>query len=188
MSNLDCPSSLTRADLKEFKRQFPKILKSKKSAKDYLLALRNYDYVVAELYCTRNKLAESRKNLQELSKFNDQKMQKIFSLQQQLEDNEKYYLMKYKDFKEIENKLKITEERRRVNSGKIGGLVKQNNILNQKNELYLQIIDSKDRDLKQAAIIIKCLNDKIKSLKNKPTIEELKEYERTRKSPRKNKK
>ena len=180
MSNLDCPSSLTRADLKEFKKQFPKILKSKKSAKDYLLALRNYDYVVAELYCTRNKLAESRKN--------DQKMQKIFSLQQQLEDNEKYYWMKYKDFKEIENKLKITEERRRVNSGKIGGLVKQNNILNQKNELYLQIIDSKDRDLKQAAIIIKSLNDRIKSLKNKPTIEELKEYERTRKSPRKNKK
>lgn len=79
MSNLDCPSSLTRADLKEFKKQFPKILKSKKSAKDYLLALRNYDYVVAELYCTRNKLAEYRKNLQELSKFNDQKMQKILA-------------------------------------------------------------------------------------------------------------
>lgn len=109
-------------------------------------------------------------------------------MQQKLIDNEKYYQMKYKDFKNIQNKLEITEERRRVNSGKIGGLVKQNNILNQKNELYLQIIDSKDRDLKQAAIIIKSLNNKIKSLKNKPTIEELKEYEITRKSPRKNKK
>lgn len=180
-----CPSSLTKEELEELRKEFPKIIKKRKTIKDYISALKNYDYVVAELYCTRNKLAESRKNLQELSKFNDQKMQKIFSLQQQLEDNEKYYQMKYKDFKSIQNKLEITEERRRVNSGKIGGLVKQNNILNQKNELYLQIISSKDRDLEHAAIIIQNLNKKIKSLRNKPTIQELREYERTRKSPRK---
>lgn len=109
-------------------------------------------------------------------------------MQQKLIDNEKYYQMKYKDFKNIQNKLEITEERRRVNSGKIGGLVKQNNILNQKNELYLQIISSKDRDLEHAATIIQSLNKKIKSLRNKPTIQELREYERTRKSPRKIKK
>lgn len=48
------------------------------------------------------------------------------------------------------------------------------------------MLDFKDRDLKQAATIIQNLNKEIKSLKNRPTMKELKEYEITRKSPRKN--
>lgn len=183
-----CPSSLTKEELEELRKEFQKIIKKRKTIKDYISALKNYDYVVAELFCTRNKLNASRHSIKVLNKFSEQQEKEILHLQQKLIDNEKYYQMKYKDFKNIQNKLEITEERRRVNSGKIGGLVKQNNILNQKNELYLQIISSKDRDLEHAAIIIQNLNKKIKSLRNKPTIQELREYERTRKSPRKIKK
>lgn len=183
-----CPSSLTKEELEELRKEFLKIIKKRKTIKDYISALENYDYVVAELFCTRNKLNASRHSIKVLNKFSEQQEKEILYLQQKLIDNEKYYQMKYKDFKNIQNKLEITEERRRVNSGKIGGLVKQNNILNQKNELYLQIISSKNRDLEHAATIIQSLNKKIKSLRNKPTIQELREYERTRKSPRKIKK
>lgn len=127
-----CPSSLTKEELEELRKEFPKIIKKRKTIKDYISALKNYDYVVAELFCTRNKLNASRHSIKVLNKFSEQQEKEILHLQQKLIDNEKYYQMKYKDFKNIQNKLEIAEERRRVNSGKIGGLVKQNNILNQK--------------------------------------------------------
>lgn len=115
-------------------------------------------------------------------------MKEIFKLHKQISDYEDLYTLKCNDERKIIAKLKETENKRRINSGKAGGLVKQNNILKEKNEMYKQVIEAKERDLKQAATIIDSLNKKLKSLKNKPTIEELKQYEMTRKSPRKNKK
>lgn len=186
-------SSLTKQELKEIQKSFPKLFKKRKTIKEYISSIKNYDYIVAELYCTRNKLLIERENIKmlsnketELEQISSNRLQKIFSLMKNNEELEKILSLKSKDLENVIKKFKETEKRRRINSGKVGGLVKQNNILIKKNEMYTQIIEAKDRDLKQAAIIIDNLNKKIKSLKNKPTIEELKQYEMTRKSPRKN--
>lgn len=188
-----CPSSITKSELKKLRKQFPDIIKKRKTVKEYLRAIKNYDYVVAELFCTRNKLGDARDKIEKLEKSqkvleqaNNNKMSKISNLYKQIEDYEQLYRLKLNDIKLMQNKLKTTEERRRINAGKIGGLIVSNKNLNNKVEIYKQVLESKDRDLNQATIIIKNLNDKIKSLKNKPSIEELKEYDRTRKSPRKN--
>jgi len=45
-----CPSSLTKEELEELRKEFPKIIKKRKTIKDYISALKNYDYVVAELF------------------------------------------------------------------------------------------------------------------------------------------
>lgn len=192
-SNINCPSSITKSELRQIKKEFPKITKKRKSLKEYINSLKNYEYVEAELYFTRNKLDDARNKIEELEeqnhileRANNNKMDKIFKLQQQIVDYEKLYELKLKDLELIKNKLVETEERRRSNAGKVGGLIVSNKNLNNRVEMYRQVLESKDRDLNQAAIIIKSLNDRIRSLKNKPSIEELKEYDRTRKSPRKN--
>lgn len=190
-----CVSSLTKKELNELRKKFPKLPKKRKTLKEYINSIKEYDYVVAELFCTRNKLAEARAENNEYKdrvriaeEFNEKKMKEIFKLHKQISDYEDLYTLKCNDERKIIAKLKETENKRRINSGKAGGLVKQNNILKEKNEMYKQVIEAKERDLKQAATIIDSLNKKLKSLKNKPTIEELKQYEMTRKSPRKNKK
>lgn len=192
-SNINCPSSITKSELRQIKKEFPKITKKRKSLKEYINSLKNYEYVEAELYFTRNKLDDARNKIEEieeqnhiLERANNNKMDKIFKLQQQIVDYEKLYELKLKDLELIKNKLVETEERRRSNAGKVGGLIVSNKNLNNRVEMYRQVLESKDRDLNQAAIIIKSLNDRIRVLKNKPSIEELKEYDRTRKSPRKN--
>lgn len=193
ISNTKCPSSITKSELRQMRKEFPEIIKKRKSLKEYIKSLKNYEYVEAELYFTRNKLSDARNKIEELEeqrfileRANNNKMDKIFELQQQIVDYEELYRLKLHDLELIKDKLKEIEEKRRVNAGKVGGLVVSNKNLNNKVEMYKQLLESKDRDLRKAAIIIKNLNDKIRSLKNKPSIEELKEYDRTRKSPRKN--
>lgn len=190
-----CASSLTKKELNELRKEFPKLPKKRKTLKEYIHSLKEYDYVVAELLCTRNKLAKARAENDEYKdrvkiaeEFNEKKMKEIFKLHKQISDYEDLYNLKCNDERKIIAKLKETENKRRINSGKAGGLVKQNNILKERNEMYKQVIEAKERDLKKAATIIDSLNKKIKSLKNKPTIEESKQYEMTRKSPRKKEK
>lgn len=69
------------------------------------------------------------------------------------------------------DKIDLTEARRRANAGRVGGFKAHNNKLS--------------NDLDKAKEIINKLNEENKKLKNRPTMQELIEYERTRKSPRK---
>lgn len=88
----------------------------------------------------------------------------------------------------LENKLNMLNQKYQKLIGRVGGLTKQKNASFQTINLFKDMLDFKDRDLKQAVTIIQNLNKEIKSLKNRPTMKKLKEYEITRKSPRKNKK
>lgn len=186
------PLPLNKRKINKLRKQFPDIVKKRKKLKEYISALKNYDYVEKELWLTRNKLNDAKNKIKELEeekhtleRANNNKMDKIFSLQQQIVDYEELYELKLKDLALIQNKLKETEERRRANAGKVGGLIASNKNLNNKVEMYKQIIDGKDRDLNQAVIIIKNLNKKINRLTNKPTFEEIKEYEKTGRLPKK---
>lgn len=89
---------------------------------------------------------------------------KIINLENEKEKNIKYinYLL---------DKIDLTEARRRANAGRVGGFKAHNNKLSD--------------DLAKAKEIINKLNEENKRLKNRPTMQELIEYERTRKSPRK---
>lgn len=69
------------------------------------------------------------------------------------------------------DKIDLIEAKRRANAGRVGGFKAHNNKLSD--------------DLAKAKEIINKLNEENKKLKNRPTMQELIEYERTRKSPRK---
>lgn len=88
----------------------------------------------------------------------------------------------------LENKLNMLNQKYQKLIGRVGGLTKQRNASFQTINIFKDMLAFKDRDLKQAATIIQNLNIEMKSLKNRPTMKELKEYEITRKSTRKNKK
>lgn len=88
----------------------------------------------------------------------------------------------------LENKLNMLNQKYQKLIGRVGGLTKQRNASFQTINIFKDMLAFKDRDLKQAATIIQNLNIEMKSLKNRPTMKKLKEYEITRKSPRKNKK
>ncbi len=88
----------------------------------------------------------------------------------------------------LENKLNMLNQKYQKLIGRVGGLTKQRNASFQTINIFKDMLAFKDRDLKQAATIIQNLNIEMKSLKNRPTMKELKEDEITRKSPRKNKK
>lgn len=88
----------------------------------------------------------------------------------------------------LENKLNMLNQKYQKLIGRVGGLTKQRNASFQTINIFKDMLAFKDRDLKQAATIIQNLNIEMKSLKNRPTMKELKEYEITRKSPGKNKK
>lgn len=172
------PNKLAKEDKKKLKNQFPKIPKKRKNIKECLHAIKNYDYVVAELGIAKEKI-------ETLEKFNDSKQQTIYRLMKESSDNENLFVLKLKEKEKLIKKLKETEEKRRAAAGKAGGLTTKVNSLEKEKIVYKQMLNSKDKDLEQAASIIKNLNNKIKSLKNKPTMEELRYYERTRKSPKK---
>jgi hypothetical protein len=175
------PNKLTEEEKKEMQTKFPnikKIKKKRKTIKECLHAIKNYDYAIAELGTAKEKIKT-------LEKFNDSKQQTIYRLMKQSSDNEKLFVLKLKENEKLIKKLKETEEKRRAAAGKAGGLTTKVNSLEKEKIVYKQMVNSKDKDLEQAALIIKNLNNKIKSLKNKPTMEELRYYERTRKSPKK---
>lgn len=89
-------------------------------------------------------------------------------------ENERLSKAKEKHTKYINyllDKIDLTEARRRANAGRVGGFKAHNNKLSD--------------DLAKAKEIINKLNEENKRLKNRPTMQELIEYERTRKSPRK---
>lgn len=69
------------------------------------------------------------------------------------------------------DKIQLIEKRRRANAGRVGGLKARNNKLS--------------NDLAKAKVIINKLNEENKKIKNRPTMQEFIDYERTRKSPRK---
>lgn len=90
------------------------------------------------------------------------------------QENERLSKAKEKHTKYINyllNKIDLIEAKRRANAGRVGGFKAHNNKLSD--------------DLAKAKEIINKLNEENKKLKNRPTMQELIEYERTRKSPRK---
>lgn len=166
------PNKLTKKDRKETKNQFPKIPKKRKTVKECLRAIKNYDYVTAQLGIAERKI-------EELKKFNDIKQQTIYRLIKESSDNEKLFVLKLRENERLVKKLKEKEEQRRSAAGKAGGLTTKVNNLEKEKEIYKQMLNSKDKDLEHAVKIIKAQEGRIKRLKNKPTIEEIKYYEKT---------
>ena len=165
---------LTKKEMNELKKALPKLEKRRKTIKDYINALKNYDRVVAELKYTKNKLDYAINNIKTLQNLSIQKDNKLNDIQNTYnnlrianKNLKKDLELKCNELEQTIAKLEKTENRRRINASKIGGLVKQINALNKKPETYKQIISAKSRDLKQAATIIKSLNYKIKVLENR---------------------
>ena len=165
---------LSRKEMNELRKRLPKLRKRRKTIKDYINALKNYDRVVAELKYTKNKLDYAISNIKTLQNLSIQKDNKLNDIQNTYnnlrianKNLKKDLLLKCDELEETIAKLEKTENRRRINASKIGGLVKQINALNKKPETYKQIINAKSRDLKQAAAIIKSLNYKIKVLEHR---------------------
>lgn len=165
---------LTKKEMNELRKGFSKLKKRRKTIKDYINALKNYDRVVAELKYTKNKLDYAISNIQTLQNLCIKKDNKLNDIQNTYnnlrianKNLKKDLLLKCDELEETIAKLEKTENRRRINASKIGGLVKQINALNKKPETYKQIINAKSRDLKQAAAIIKSLNYKIKVLEHR---------------------
>ena len=90
------------------------------------------------------------------------------------QENERLSKAKEKHTKYINyllDKIDLIEAKRRANAGRVGGFKAHNNKLSD--------------DLAKAKEIINKLNEENKKLKNRTTMQEHIEYERTRKSPRK---
>lgn len=165
---------LSRKEMNELRKGLPKLEKRRKTIKDYINALKNYDRVVAELKYTKNELDYAISDIQTLQNLNILKDKKLNNIQNTYNNLQianknlnKDLELKCDELEQTIAKLEKTENRRRINASKIGGLVKQINALNKKPETYKQIINAKSRDLKQAAAIIKSLNYKIKVLEHR---------------------
>ncbi len=165
---------LSRKEMNELRKTLPKLEKRRKTIKDYINALKNYDRVVAELKYTKNKLDYANNDIETLQNLNILKDNKLNDIQNTYnnlrianKNLKKDFELKCNELEQTIAKLEKTENRRRINASKIGGLVKQINTLNKKPETYKQIINAKNRDLKQAATIIKSLNYKIKVLEHR---------------------
>lgn len=165
---------LSKKEMNELRKELPKLEKRRKTIKDYINALKNYDRVVAELKYTKNKLDYANNNIETLQNLNILKDNKLNNIQNTYnnlrianKNLKKDFELKCDELEQTIAKLEKTENRRRTNASKIGGLVKQINALNKKPETYKQIINAKSRDLKQAAAIIKSLNYKIKVLEHR---------------------
>lgn len=120
-------------------------------------AAREYENLLNESLIKENEIIN-------LGKENDKMKQENEILSKEKEKNTKYinYLL---------DKIDLIEAKRRANAGRVGGFKAHNNKLS--------------NDLDKAKEIINKLNEENKKLKNRPTMQELIEYERTRKSPRK---
>lgn len=165
---------LSRKEINELRKVLPKLEKRRKTIKDYINALKNYDRVVAELKYTKNKLDYAINDIETLQNLCIKKDNKLNDIQNTYNNLQianknlnKDLELKCDELEQTIAKLEKTENRRRINASKIGGLVKQINALNKKPETYKQIINAKSRDLKQAAAIIKSLNYKIKVLEHR---------------------
>lgn len=165
---------LSRKEMNELRKELPELEKKRKTIKDYINALKNYDRVVAELKYTKHQLDYATSNIETLQNLNILKDKKLNNIQNTYIDLRianknlnKDLELKCDELEQTIAKLEKTENRRRINASKIGGLVKQINALNKKPETYKQIINAKSRDLKQAATIIKSLNYKIKVLEHR---------------------
>lgn len=165
---------LSRKEMNELRKKLPELEKKRKTIKDYINALKNYDRVVAELKYTKHQLDYATSNIETLQNLNILKDKKLNNIQNTYnnlrianKNLNKDLELKCDELEQTIAKLEKTENRRRINASKIGGLVKQINALNKKPETYKQIINAKNRDLKQAATIIKSLNYKIKVLEHR---------------------
>lgn len=155
---------LTEEEIEEFRKGFPNIPKKRKKIKECIKAIKNYDYILLKLDIFKT-------NNETLQRINDGRFRKLMEAHKRYNDLEETYL-------EVKNKLDSA-------NSKIGGLTTKMNKQKEELEVYKQMLSSKDADLKQSVEIIKRLEEKVKSLKNKPTMNELREYERTRRSPKK---
>ena len=89
---------------------------------------------------------------------------------------EKYINLK-KLYETLEEENILLEKRRRSNAGAVGGLIATNNKLRKQIKLLTN-------DLAYAIKIIKELNKENQKLKNPTTMQQIYEYERTRKAPK----
>ena len=91
------------------------------SFKKIIDSIKNYDFVVNELEYT--------------SKISENRQKAIFRLQNQCKQNEDMLILKVKEIKKLEDKILEKESQRRINAGKIGGLQKRVNELEEELEL-----------------------------------------------------
>lgn len=99
--------------------------------------------------------------------------------------NEKV-ILRDNQIKKLNLKLTETESRRRKNASAIGGFVKKNHLLTEKLKEYDNLLKDAYINLANARNIIVSQNNEIQKLKRKPklTIENLRKWDRTGKSPR----
>lgn len=88
--------------------------------------------------------------------------------------------------KNLLSKIEVTESRRRKNASAIGGFVNRNHKLNKKIEEYEDLLKKSYINLEEARNIIISQNKEIQRLKRKPklTIENLRKWDKSGKSPR----
>lgn len=167
------PKKLTRWQERKLQKMFPEI-----PVVNSIEAIKNYDNVVDEL--NLKKTIEK-----ELIETNSKKEKRIFEFYKENVRLQNEIIRLNEENKILEEKNKTIEEKRRKTAGKIGGLTAKNNSLEKEKALYKKMLDEKEEGLKKTKEIIDELNKKIKQLKNRPTMSEIYEYERTRKSPKK---
>ena len=124
---------------------------------------------------------------EELIELNNNKQERLFDVYKENERLEEFSIETHIENEELKTKLEETELKRRKTAGKVGGLTAKLHSVEKEKEFYKGMLDEKDQGLKKSKEIIDELNKKIKQLKNRPTMTEIYEYERTRKSPKKKK-
>lgn len=170
------PNKLSEKQEKELRNQFPKL----PSISHCVEAIKNYDDTV-------NKLELEKIKNEELIELNNNKQERLFYVYKENERLEEFSIETHIENEELKSKLEETELKRRKTAGKVGGLTAKLHSVEKEKEFYKGMLDAKEQGLKKSKEIIDELNKKIKQLKNRPTMTEIYEYERTRKSPKKKK-
>lgn len=106
---------LTKTEENELRKMMPKLPKKKFSIKKIIKAIRNYDKLLDELAL--------------LTEISENRQKSIFRLQSQNKEKEDLLVLKIKEIKKLEDKILEKEEQRRINAGKVGGLQKRVNQL-----------------------------------------------------------
>lgn len=105
------------------------------SFKKIIDSIKNYDFVVNELTKTQKNYDKTVNELEYTSKISENRQKAIFRLQNQCKQNEDMLILKVKEIKKLKDKVIEKEEQRRANAGKIGGLQKRVNELEEELEL-----------------------------------------------------
>lgn len=120
------------------------------SFKKIIDSIKNYDFVVNELTKTQKNYDKTVNELEYTSKISENRQKAIFRLQNQCKQNEDMLILKVKEIKKLEDKILEKENQRRINAGKIGGLQKRVNELEEELELTKKSLAEKEELLKDS--------------------------------------